>query len=803
MRIIFLTVLLASFLLLTSCSNQQVVFQFVDYNCKPIPNVAMMISDYDNNFLAGDSVSYSELKTDKNGFIVYSRKHDRAINIMQLKHWHVFGHSQGNGKFNRFLDSRGPRAYEELRLALNNSSKDKPLYIYPYETIPDNTHRQQSKLQNKFRIHPDKVTEHLISEYGDSSRTITKLHIKEMENDFLITLRSPKNTGLISIHHSALPLSGTLPIRGYNQQLIWRIPKNTLYPNKKQSIYYFKNHHRFGILTLEIAITKNQLLATEFIVNTFLDSAPAGAENKPPHLQQEICGGVAARHYEGYYGHIYHNQRLAKIIKQIPISQTRLTAINQQKILFKKARDIHTKDQWFINQQPNETLALAAVDNNAAIASRLAVLFHLHNIEANYARNRRHKYQRLMEHLAADPRTPADVITQLFRLNLAGDIQLNLLGNPATPQNIANKLAITLTKSIEVMQEHDLIRFYYLLEQKLFTNNAVSAATLNKVIKLSANNFSRSPSPYRDQRLTAKSLEYLYNRVKEKKGYLSSILPALKQSPKTPQSVLWDIYNRQLKNNHGSINQAQIVALLNHPHAPKEMFYQLFKSKKNWSILAQSTNTPIDIWKIIIKEEKDHFKPNTKMIARNAGTPNTLLKQLSKEYFRTVTENKQLTDKEFAAYFSNFQDDQIIKKHAFSLLRNPKTPVKVLLKIVNNGWVNHYAGLVKNNNTPPQILHSLYGESDRTNILISKHPNIDRALINKIINKEQKSSLIAGLAANPSTPVDILWRIIKGDYIVTDGYKRVSRHHLALYCNPATPEKLREQLPYRLHIQCQ
>ena len=42
--------------------------------------------------------------------------------------------------------------------------------------------------------------------------------------------------------------------------------------------------------------------------------------------------------------------------------------------------------------------------------------------------------------------------------------------------------------------------------------------------------------------------------------------------------------------------------------------------------------------------------------------------------------------------------------------------------------------------------------------------------------------------------------IFKSDYIVTDNYTR--NHQQSLYCNPSTPQELRELLPYMLNYYC-
>jgi hypothetical protein len=322
-----ISVIFSILLILQGCTNyfanHKMVFQLVDYNCKPIPDVVMMIIDANRGYLSS-GVKNIELTTDKMGFIVYSRKYV-DVKIMQRKHQYE------DYAFTRHFYSSGDSGGSDLTLALENSSKENPVYIYPY----DIARRKQTTRQSRhYIIDPGKVAEHRIGEHGDSAYGITKLYIREMENNFVIEMISPEYAGLIAVTKSDLPFSEILPISGYKRELTWHIPKSTIYPKTVQSVYYFNNLHSKGVLTLDFSVFKNQFSENEIILHEFIDSIPTKSTNKLP---QESCGGVAARYYDGHYGHIYKTIDLKRGL------EAKSFIVNDDNRALIKAKDIHTK----------------------------------------------------------------------------------------------------------------------------------------------------------------------------------------------------------------------------------------------------------------------------------------------------------------------------------------------------------------------------------------------------------------------------------------------------------------------------
>ena len=776
------------------------VIRSVDYNCQPMPNMPLTIKDYKRQFLTPDSVSKTEISTDNNGFAVYDRKHDSDLIIMARKFSNGSSHSSRYRTYMRMLLTRGEGSYEELYHVLNNSSKDNPIYIYPYEKYPENHYRQRTKRQNIGPIHSSISTNHIITGSSSTDEYVSAIYIQERENDFQIELRNPRDGGLIAIPKATLPFSETIPMTGYNRMLTWIVPKTTVYPKTEQSLYYFKNsNNEYGILTLDISFVSNNI-----IINYFIDAVFKTTTGSPLVLKQEKCGGVAARHYDGYYGHIHEGRRLEESLKAL--ARFPHKRVNEAKNLYATAKNIDTEDQWYLNQGPNEPYALAAIDNNAAIAHRLSMLYKLHDTQVEPGKIRTHKYQKLMVRLAADLRTPPEVLTALYKLDLAGAIKFNLLSNPATPQNIADKLAIGLAKSSEKIQGYERMTFDTQFIYSLFKSNSVSANALNESIKVYPNQSSIS-SPhvvYQDSRVSPESLSYLYNIAKEKKGGLKKVIADLLRNTNTPVTVLRDIYRFLSQSRYIYRKNAYLLLLLNNPQTPNELFYDLFETKKSRHLLAESIRTPIDIWEqIILENDRPRGDAKTiRTIAMNPAVPQFLLKKLSKKYFREVIKNKSLTAAEFAHYFSNFQDDKLIQEYTGTLINHPKTPVEVLEKIYVNNRQGSQFGLAKNKNTPVYILNASYGRSTQIDQLLASNPNIDDILIDMIMNEGQLSSLISALAANPATSSEVLWRIFKDDYRITDRQHPQRTNQLGLYCNPATPEKLREQLPYLLNHDC-
>ncbi len=777
-----ISVIFSVLLLLQGCINpfnkNKMVFRFVDYNCKPIPNAEMTIIDFSRGYLSS-GVKISELTTDEKGFVVYSKKYD-AVRIMQRKH-----RNKDHTFKRRFMGYHGRDV--DLSLVLNHSSKETPLYIYPYDIA---RRRQTTQQSHRLIIHPDKEVGYRISDHGNSTNNITKLHIREMGDNFVIKMISPKNTGLIAIAKSELPFSEQLPVKGYKRELIWRIPKSTVYPKTEQSVFYFKNSSIKGVLTLDFSVFNNQFYKNEIIINEFIDAIPIKAANKLP---QESCGGVADRYYQGHYGHIYETYSLRKGLEAEPISLVAKDKYEQMDIREAKAKDVHTNDQWFVDEKLDERLSLIAMDNNADISGRLEVLFNKNKSIVDEGKTKKFKHPRIITKLATDLRTPSHVLTKIYKTGLNRSAKINLLGNPKTPQKIANKLAMTLLESLSEIQGYDRFIFSSSVAKSLFKKNSVSVSTLNKVIKLYPGVFFAEYKAYRDKRVNPNVLKSLYEIVKERKGLVGSAISWLLANPNTPKSILLDIYAAE----------GVSVNLLNHPQFPKEVFYELYKSKKNFKFLALSINTPINIWeKIIQKEAKNRgISSNTQYIAQNTAVPNSVLKKLPKHYFREMIQNKGLTTKELADYFSDFKDEKMIKKYALSLTNNENTPTAILQKIYFNGW--GAGNLAKNRNTPIKILHAIYDKNDSYALTLASHPNIDEALANKLINQRQTSKIIKALLNNPGVPVNIIWRIYKRDFIITDtSYSSHAVSEEALYCNPSTPNKIRDQLPYRLDSGC-
>lgn len=800
-------------------SGKTIIMQYLDYECNPIAGESFIIEDYKSNFLAGNSVSTSEVITDKNGYATLTRHHDSYFKIINKKNWESPWYGNRNRSYVRDLTRDALFGDAELREAFT-SSLENPLVVYPYHTYPFGKFRYLTKAEVEFskdRFNKNNKLEYQLSGESGSHQDVAKLIISREDKFYAIAAYGQRGGGLIEVEQKNLPFDATLPTQGYQRHYEFVIPEATVFPAQTQRAFYFKsdNEKEYGTLVLSFTVAHESLVINSFIDSVFLDPH---SEKEPIQLPvvipQEACGGVAARHYNGYYGRISKFSRLLKTIEQkhrnkIKYVHTKEKYTSDRQLLIEKARDIHTEDSWFAQLGPDPYIGLVAIDNNAPIQSRLETLYDINHETNHEGKSESSHYSQLMERIAGDARTPPHVLRDMYELNVSERINWEIMRNPQTPTYIADNILRTLTQKIlKAPPENSEPSYMYFYHYAFDVNykNSISSRALNDSILILAERLAQGSAwyVYPDERVSSQSISAIWEaRKRQNKHDTYSDTFALTTNINTPLPVLLDVYEYSVKEPWYENNERTLIRLLDNPGFPIEVFYELKSNYNHLAIshvLACSKRTPPDILSALASE--NHSNSIINCIAKNPGTPLSTLLKLPQKHLGTVIKNPSVSEQDFFSIFDNFTNIPLLRRHATSLLKSPRTPAHVIRIIHDNSWASTSSYFVDNPNTPLEVLIALYGKNDILDEKIARHPNVSEELVLDMINNAQIAAITLAVASNTATPEHVLWRLFRDEFVVTDEVLGSDKLAEALYCNSSTPKEIRYQLPYMANYEC-
>jgi hypothetical protein len=284
--------------------------------------------------------------------------------------------------------------------------------------------------------------------------------------------------------------------------------------------------------------------------------------------------------------------------------------------------------------------------------------------------------------------------------------------------------------------------------------------------------------------------ETILSEIYDKKGEL--FINRLVHNPATGNILLnrmLDHIGKQTMNNPG----ADLLPYASHPKASMKTLERILDI---YEMHMQSAGVP-DAVRRVYPTFIDH------MLNRKDLT-NKLLERLAKMipnydyayiYYRMVLTHPNTDD----ALKRQMRDDLSVNTNRLERTRGyePKKLKQLLADAVDNN--------IKLDNQTFSSGKNMRGSKLKPHRSIKEtasDPETSPEILQRLFSESEDGEILEHLAANPSTPRDILNRISDGDYVITKNLYAQKYYPKLLFCNPTVDKETKRHLPYLMNVNC-
>jgi hypothetical protein len=829
-----LILFIAVFLVLTGYfylnKRNVVIAKLVDYQCKPITNEPVVVAWDLGTFPLGWPVSDIEkFKTDDNGFFK-SKAKGRSIAIKKdIQDLHYYR----NFRFDRWGFVSGNITIDIIN-ELKRSTYNSPFYVYVGNNLPAGIKHGYDSDLIRIRF-SDKTAQMIPASFDSTPGNIINLSWK-MENGipyFWVT--GIGDGGVLDITNNTDQLN-RIPTSNYTKSLKYQIKDS-----RTQRIFIIKGKasQSYSIFSIDLVYDKAlgvAYLATLFntiAVDMYSSDSKKTTDISYPIIPQEGCGGVFARSHNGYFG-LLDNEKLTYLkasARELPFE---IKKTNSE--LHTIAAHPETPLDWYRNNIDNWHIAKAALNNNGDIHER---------IEYIYRKSKDNNWQSVIDTISIDVRASENILLDI--VNYYDKFMPKVASNPSSTikvldtilDKLNNELDTPISESgkvphiIQVLarkenmppelleKAQDIFEKY--ISKNMARNNTISSIEISLIENKQATSKMLNSTCTR-----AVNNELLDKHSPQSKNAWKAIAKHKNAPSKSLEFIIELFISEEFSHSTYNILLAAI-ANKNLDRSYKKELYKIDNEYLNL-IFSELEDTPLDI---LIKLSEKENRIINRNLAKNLATPDTIFRKLA--FRKPEYKNEYDTIKieiaknpsapidvlhelsNDAGLLSNMKynpsiDDVIISKlktqpyykNYIASINEKLNKIESSGKITKRSGYNSLRTILKNSELSSNTILRIYNyRYNPITHLIAYHNNTPPKLLDKIFHETEDISVIKALALNSNTPKDILENIIEGNFLITDKFYSKDKIEDHLYCNSNLPKKLRNQLPYKLHLDCE